>query len=74
MHCSTDLMSIWQTPETMPRWRPFLDRSQKMSSCTFFTLMRGTFHNIYKLQKHVLLRHQSYPIVLWVAKIYDFGK
>jgi hypothetical protein len=21
-----------------------------------------TFHNIYKLQKHVLLRHQSYPI------------
>jgi hypothetical protein len=23
----------------------------------------GTFHNIYKLQKHVLLRHQSYLIV-----------
>jgi hypothetical protein len=22
-----------------------------------------TFHNIYKLQKNVLLRHQSYPIV-----------
>jgi hypothetical protein len=22
-----------------------------------------TFHNIYKLQKHVLLRHQSYLIV-----------
>jgi hypothetical protein len=22
-----------------------------------------TFHNIYKLQKHILLRHQSYLIV-----------
>ena len=33
-----------------------------------------TFHNIYKLQKHVLLRHQSYLIVLWVTKIYDFGR
>jgi hypothetical protein len=32
-----------------------------------------TFHNIYKLQKHVLLRHQSYPIVLRVTKIYDLA-
>ena len=32
-----------------------------------------TFHNIYKLQKHVLLRHQSYLIVFMGKKIYDFG-
>jgi hypothetical protein len=24
-----------------------------------------TFHNIYKLQKHVLLRHQSYLLVFY---------
>jgi hypothetical protein len=27
-----------------------------------------TFHNIYKLQKHVLLRHQSYLIVFTGSK------
>jgi hypothetical protein len=27
-----------------------------------------TFHNIYKLQKHVLLRHQSYLIVFMGSK------
>ena len=32
-----------------------------------------TFHNIYKLQKHVLLRHQSYLIVLWVTKFTILG-
>jgi hypothetical protein len=32
-----------------------------------------TFHNIYKLQKHVLLRHQSYLIVFTGAKIYDLA-
>ena len=35
--------------------------SQNTSSCTFSPDAR-TFHNMYKLQKHVLLRHQSYLI------------
>jgi hypothetical protein len=30
--------------------------------------------NIYKLQKHVLLRHQSYLIVFMGTKLYDFGR
>jgi hypothetical protein len=31
-----------------------------------------TFHNIYKLQKHVLLRHQSYLIVFMCNKNLQF--
>jgi hypothetical protein len=31
-----------------------------------------TFHNIYKLHKHVLLRHQSYLIVFMGNKILRF--
>ena len=31
-----------------------------------------TFHNIYKLQKHVLLRHQSYLIVFMGNKTLRF--
>jgi hypothetical protein len=36
--------------------------SETRTVAPFFPDAR-TFHNIYKLQKHVLLRHQSYPIV-----------
>ena len=31
-----------------------------------------TFHNIYKLQKHILLRHQSYLIVFMGNKNLQF--
>jgi hypothetical protein len=39
---------------------------KSVQQCTYFYLFSPdarTFHNIYKLQKHVLLRHQSYLIV-----------
>jgi hypothetical protein len=42
-------------------------------ACDFFPDAR-TFHSIYKLQKQVLLRHQSYLIVFMGNKIYDFGR
>ena len=40
-----------------------------------FFLDARTFHNIYKLQKHVLLRHQSYKAsnnIVFVCKSYYF--
>ena len=33
-----------------------------------------TFHNIYKLQRHVLLRHQSYLIVFTGNNNFQFGR
>jgi hypothetical protein len=58
-------MTIRQTPQTM-------SIINKMTSITWsiskheqlhgFLPDARTFHNIYKLQKHVLLRHQSYLI------------
>jgi hypothetical protein len=49
------------------------DRGRSIIQVRFFSDAR-TFHNIYKLQKHVLLRHQSYLIVFTVNKILRFGR
>jgi hypothetical protein len=54
-------------------WRIVIKSVQQCTYFLFFVnlLLVGvnyadarTFHNIYKLQKHVLLRHQSYLIVV----------
>jgi uncharacterized membrane protein len=55
--------------EYLPLFHHFKANYQFPKHIFFFVSVAGfvpdarTFHNIYKLQKHVLLRHQSYLIV-----------
>jgi hypothetical protein len=48
--------------------------SQNEQLHLFYPMRARTFHSIYKLQKHVLLRHQSYLIVSMGNKNLRFWK